>query len=207
MLDFSVPANGKLAVDKTVEHFGQLDVLVNNAGMYLPTDGRDPETFDTYRQVMTINMDATVQASLAAVEHLKKTRGNMIFVSSVGAFKPSASCYAYCMSKAAMSSFAKCLAVDLSPNIRVNIVSPGPVKTSIMERIGLDPEAVAKVTATATLQQRNGTTEEIAETIYFLASDKSSFIHGHELFIDGGYLLTPSNHTATAQFLDSVKDA
>uniref|UniRef100_A0A6G1SHT5 Granaticin polyketide synthase putative ketoacyl reductase 2 n=1 Tax=Aceria tosichella TaxID=561515 RepID=A0A6G1SHT5_9ACAR len=205
VLDFSVAENGKLAVERTIEHFGRLDVLVNNAGIFVRSNGQDPDTYDVYRQVMTINTDATVQASLAAVEHLKKTQGNMIFVSSVASTKPTAMGYAYCMSKAAMSSFAKCLAIDVSPHIRVNIVSPGPVKTPIFERVGLSEDVVSKLMANTTLQQRVGTSEEIAETIYFLASVNSSFIHGHELFIDGGYLLTQSANSAVKQILEHKK--
>lgn len=190
-----------MAVKKTVEHFGRLDVLVNNAGIFVRSPGFDPKSYDTYRQVMTINTDATVRASLAAAEHLKSTHGSMIFVSSVASIKTSDHGYAYCMSKAAMSMFAKCLAVDLAPEVRVNIVSPGPVQTPIFDRVGLSPDLVRALMDGTTLQNRIGTSEEIANTIAFLASDEASFVNGNEMFVDGGYLLKPSSQSASQQIL------
>lgn len=203
VLDFNNPDNGEVAVKKTVEHFGRLDVLVNNAGIFVKSPGYDPKSYDTYKQVMTINTDATVRASLAAVEHLKKTNGNMVFVSSVASIKTSELGYAYCMSKAAMSIFAKCMAVDLAPNVRVNIVSPGPVLTPIFDRVGLTQDLVKSLMDVTTLQNRIGTSEEIANTIGFLVSDEASFVNGHEMFVDGGYLLKPSSYSASQQILKS----
>lgn len=197
VLDFNVPENGELAVKRTIEEFHRLDVLVNNAGIFNRSDCNDPKSYDLYRQVMTINMDATVKATLAAVEHLRRARGHLIFVSSVASVKPSSKGFAYCASKAAMSSFAKCLAIDLAPEVSVNIVSPGPVKTSIFESVGLSAEVAGQVMANTTLKQRVGSIEEIAESIYFLASERSSFIHGHELFIDGGYLINTAAASQT----------
>lgn len=205
VLDFSDPYNGEVAVKKAVEHFGRLDVLVNNAGIFVKSPGYDPKSYDTYRQVMTVNTDASVRASLAAAEHLKKTNGNMVFVSSVASVKTSDLGYAYCMSKAAMSMFAKSLAVDLAPNVRVNIVSPGPVLTPIFERVGLSPELVKSLMDVTTLQNRIGTSEEIAKSIAFLVSDDASFVNGHEMFVDGGYLLKPSSHSASQQIIKRMQ--
>lgn len=156
---------------------------------------------------MDVNTDATVKASLAAVEHLRKTKGSLVFVSSVASTKPSASGYAYCMSKAAMSIFAKCLAIDLSPDIRVNVVSPGPVRTPIFERIGLTDQVVTSLMSVTTLQNRVGESEEIAAAIGFLVSSEASFITGHELVIDGGYTIKPSNFSAASQILSHKQTA
>lgn len=205
MLDFNEPENGQVAVQKTIEHFSRLDVLVNNAGIFTKTLGDDPASYDTYRQVMAINMDATVRATLAAVEELKRTKGSLLFVSSVASIKPSERGYAYCMSKASMSSFAKCLAIDLAPHVRVNIVSPGPVQTTIFERVGLSKDLAGKLMANTTLQGRIGQSEEIAEAICFLVSDKAQFINGHELFIDGGYLIKPSHQSASQQIMEAIR--
>lgn len=207
VLDFSDASNGEVAVLKTVEHFGRLDVLVNNAGIFTKTLGTDPKTYDVYKEVMNINTDATVRATLAAVEHLKKSDGNLIFVSSVASVKASEAGYAYCMSKAAMSIFAKCLAIDLAPNVRVNIVSPGPVLTPIFGRIGLNDEIVKKLMDSTTLQNRIGTSEEIASAIAYLISDEASFVNGHEMFIDGGYLLKQSFHSVSQRVIESKKAA
>ena len=206
ILDFAIATNGEVAVKKTIDHFGRLDVLVNNAGIFVRTIGDDPTTYEMYRQTLTINTDATVSATLAAVGELKKNKGQLIFVSSVASIKPSERGYAYCMSKAAMSMFAKCLAVDLAPDVRVNVVSPGPVDTTIFERVGLTSQMARQVMKSTTLQERIGEPEEIAKTIYFLISDGGSFIHGHELFIDGGYLIKPSISSASRQIISVKKD-
>lgn len=201
VLDFSKPENGEVAVKETKKHFGRLDVLVNNAGIFVRSEGNDPSSYEAYREVMTINTDATVKATLAAVDELKKNKGNLVFVSSTASIKPSEKGYAYCMSKAAMSIFAKCLAIDLAPHVRVNIVSPGPVLTPIFERVGLTPELVEMGMAFTTLQERIGKSEEIANTIAFLVSDEASFVNGHEMFVDGGYLLKPSINSASRQII------
>lgn len=205
VLDLSEPENGEVAVRKTVEHFGRLDVLVNNAGIFTKSLVQDPRSYEVYKQVMTINTDATVKASLAAVEELKKNKGNLIFVSSVASVMPSESGFAYCMSKAAMSILAKCMAIDLAPDVRVNIVSPGPVATPIFERVGLTEEIATKLMGCTTLQGRIGESKEIASSIAFLISDEAKFITGHELFIDGGYLIKPSMSTASQQIIAMKK--
>lgn len=206
MLDFNDPENGQLAVEKTVEHFGRLDILVNNAGIFTKCAVSEPNTYETYRQIMTINTDATVKASLAAVEPLKKTKGAMIFVSSVASMKPSEKGFAYCMSKASMTIFAKCLAIELAPEIKVNIVSPGPVLTPIFERVGLSMDLVPTLMNDSTLQHRVGLPEEIASAIYFLVSDGGSFINGHDLIIDGGYLLKTLPLSCSAGALKSLQN-
>lgn len=192
VLNFANPDNGEVAVKKTLEHFGRLDVLVNNAGIILKTSPNDTNSYEDYKKIFDINTNSTVRSTLAAVEHLKKTNGHLIFVSSVVSTRVHQDSYAYCMSKAAMTMFAKCLAVDLAPNVRVNIVSPGPIMTEVMQRAGIgatDPELVAQMMKTITLQERIGRSEEVASVIYFLITDGGSFINGHDLYVDGGYSL------------------
>lgn len=191
MADLNNSDNGELIVKRTVDHFGRLDVLVNNAGVYYKTHSADKSTLDLYRKIMTINVDSVVRTSMEAVPHLKRTGGNIVFVSSVASIKPAANGYAYRMSKAAVSSYAKCLAVDVAPDIRVNIVSPGPVATPAFERAGISRETLDSRTAPAILLGRVGESDEIAATIFYLASDEASFVNGAEIFVDGGYICKP----------------
>lgn len=152
-------------------------------------------------------MDATVRATLAAEQYLRESKGNLVFVSSAASVKPSANAYAYCMSKAAMSSFAKCLAIDWAPDVRINIVSPGPVGTSIFKTIGLnDIETIKRLMDCTTLQDRIGTSEEIAKAIAFLISDDASFVHGHEMFVDGGYMLKPSTFSVAKTYAKAKEE-
>lgn len=191
MADLSNSDQGIVVVRKTVDHYGRLDVLVNNVGVYYQTHAADASTLDIYRKIMTINVDSVVKATMEALPHLEKTGGNIVFVSSVASVKPGANGYAYRMSKAALSSYAKCLAVDVAPKIRVNIVSPGPVATPLFDKIGVSRETLDKKTGPATLLGRVGESDEIAATIYYLASDEASFVNGAEIFVDGGYLCKP----------------
>lgn len=181
--------NGAVVVRKSIEHFNRLDVLVNNVGIYSKTSSTDKSTFDTYRQIMTINVDSVVKTTQEAIPHIKSTKGNIVFVSSVASIKPAKDGYAYRMSKAALSSFAKCLACDLGPEIRVNIVSPGPVSTPLFTKVGMTEDELQAKIGKTTLLNRVGKTEEVANVIYFLASDEASFVHGAEWFVDGGSTL------------------
>jgi len=192
VLDFSDASNGKVAVEKTLEHFGRLDVLVNNAGTFARTIGDDAESYQSYRRVMSVNLDSTVSATLAAIDALKKTQGQVIFISSTASTKAHEKAYAYCASKAAMTMFAKCLAIDLATQVKINVVSPGPVRTEIFKTIGLSRELAGHVMAPTTLEGRTGEPEEIAEVVHFLLTPSAKFITGHELFVDGGYLLKES---------------
>lgn len=189
--DLSNPDNGELVINKTVDHFGKLDVLVNNAGVYFKTHSADKSSYELYRTTMKINCDSVIKTTMEAIPHLEKSGGNIVFVSSVASVKPSANGYAYRMTKAAISSYAKCLAVDLAPKIRVNIVSPGPVATPLFDKVGINKEALNRTTGPSILLGRVGESGEIAKAIYFLASDEATFVNGAELFVDGGYLCKP----------------
>lgn len=191
--DLSNPDNGELVVRKAIEHFGRLDVLVNNAGVFFKTHSADKHSFELYKKTMTINVDSVVKTSMEAVPHLEKTGGNIVFVSSVASIKPTANGYAYRMSKAALSSYAKCLAVDVAPKIRVNIVSPGPTATPLFDKVGVSREKLQLTSGPEILLGRVGESEEIANAIYYVSSPEASFVNGAELFIDGGYLCKPPN--------------
>jgi len=189
--DLTNSENGSLVVRKTVDHFGRLDVLVNNAGVYYKTHAADESSLELYKKTMTINVDSVVRTTMEAIPHLERTGGNIVFVSSVASIKPAANGYAYRMSKAALSSYAKCVAVDVAPKIRVNIVSPGPVATPLFDKVGISRETLEKKMGPATLLGRVGESDEIAATIFYLASDDASFVNGAEIFVDGGYLCKP----------------
>ena len=208
VLDLSEPTNGKVAVERTVEHFGRLDVLVNNAGAFMKTSGSDSmASYENYKRVMSINLDAAVCATLAAVEPLKRSgNGQVIFVSSTASVKPHENSFAYGASKAAMSMLAKCLAVDfakLEPAIRVNTVSPGPVMSDIYKSVGVPPEVACLLMGPTTLSGRIGQPREVAEAVLYLLG--AEFVSGHELFIDGGYLLKPNSMSANTQLKSHVK--
>lgn len=192
VVDLTKPTNGEVLVQKTIEHFKTLDVLVNNAGIFSRTQAADKASFDVYKRVMAVNCESVIKTTMEAIPHLEQSKGTIVFVSSVGSVKPGNDGYAYRMSKAALSSYAKCLAVDIAPKIRVNIVSPGPIATPLFENVGLNDEQMRKKMGVKTLLNRVGESEEIANTIFYLASDEASFVNGAELFVDGGYMCKPA---------------
>lgn len=178
-------------VARTVDHFGRLDVLVNNVGIWTKTHAAETGSFSTYKRTMLINCDSVVKTTLAAVAHLQKAKGSIVFTSSIASTRPSNSSYAYRMSKSAVTAFAKSLAVDVAPEIRVNIVSPGPVSTPLFQKAGIRDEDLRRNSGQKTLLGRVGESDEVAKAIFYLASEEASFVNGAELFVDGGYLCKP----------------
>lgn len=185
--DLTDSNNGQIGVQKTVAHFGKLDVLVNNASINKCSQPTDKSSFELYKKIMTINVDSVIKTSMEAVPYLIKTSGCIVFVSSVGFIKPEANNYAFRMSKAALSSYAKCLAVDVGPQIRVNIVSPGRMFSTPSPHRSADNELRGSTrTGVNKLAPQHDESEEIANTIYYLASDEASFVNGAEFYLDDG---------------------
>ncbi|KAK7090029.1 2,5-dichloro-2,5-cyclohexadiene-1,4-diol dehydrogenase LinX-like [Littorina saxatilis] len=176
-------------VTRTVDTFGQLDVLVNNAGRAVPGQLSDPG-MDSYHTQFDINLTAQVALTKLAVPHLLKVKGNIVNVSSYLGFVPLTGFGAYCMTKAALNMFTKVLALELAPEgVRVNAVNPGCCHSEIFRGFGMDNqqvEVVLESIAKINPVPRTGEPEDVARAIAFLASDKSSFITGELLVVDGG---------------------
>jgi len=127
--------------------------------------------------------------------YLEQSKGTIVNVSSVAAMKSHRSFFAYCMSKASINMFTKCLAIDLGPRgVRVNCVNPGVIDTPIFERtLGWSPKEMEDLRKECLLNyplKRPGEPYEVANAIAFFASDKSSFSTGATLEIDGGSMFT-----------------
>lgn len=167
------------------EHFGSIDVLVNNAGVCsfgLLTDVTDEE-FD---RVNGINYNGTFYCSREAVKYmLKEHKGSIVNVSSMWGICGSSCESVYSASKAAVIGLTKSLAKELGPSgIRVNCVAPGVIKTEM--NACLSDETMNELSESTPLC-RIGTPDEVAEAIYYLASDGASFITGQILSVDGGF--------------------
>lgn len=189
MADFSDPENAASVVRKTIEHYGRLDALIHCAGILLTTQVGDPNFKKAYQKMMSINMDSGVKATLAAVSALRESKGCLVFVSSIAGLKPTCNLYAYCMSKAAVAMFARSMAVELSPDVRVNTICPGVCRTALYDAIGLTKQTLPENFKTCSLQNRLGEPEEIAAGIGFVVSDDAQFMQGHNLVIDGGFMV------------------
>ncbi|XP_035658488.1 3-oxoacyl-[acyl-carrier-protein] reductase FabG-like [Branchiostoma floridae] len=183
----------KNLVDQTVQKFGRIDVLVNNAGTaHLATI----ETTDMaeYDKLMNVNVRSVVALTQLCVPHLTVTKGSIVNVSSVNGLRAIPGLLASNMSKAALDQFTRCVALELaSKQIRVNSVNLGAFPTQILKRMsGLDDEGVAQMLEhmkSLHALGRNGEVSEVARTIAFLASSDASFITGAQVPVDGGWHL------------------
>lgn len=179
----------KNIIDLTVKHYGKLDVLINNAGI-LESGSIESTSLEQYDNVFNVNVRSVYQLTALAVPHLIKTKGNIVNVSSVTGLRSFPNCLAYCMSKAALDQFTRCIALELGPKqVRVNAVNPGVVITNLHRSSGMDEEQLktffehAKETH---ILGRPGDVTEVAKSIAFLASDNATFITGATLPVDGG---------------------
>ncbi|CAG2174118.1 unnamed protein product [Oppiella nova] len=179
-------------INETIKTFGQLDVLVNNAGIYPTSDIHDKNITDEFDQVFNIDLRAVVQTTHTAVPYLEKTNGTIIDMSSCAALSPisnliisiqpkSVSYVNYCMAKAALNMLTEVLALELGPKgVRVNAVSP-----AVTEVEGMPKTLIDLMTKTAPLR-RVGEPLDIAKAVVFLASTDAQYITGENLVVDGG---------------------
>lgn len=172
-------------VKKTIAHFGKLDILINNAGIFRFCSILDPNLVETYDTMFSTNMRPVVVLTSAAAPHLVETKGNIVNVSSVLGSMHLAGYSAYCASKAAMNHFSRVAASEFAETgVRVNTVSPGPVQTPLFESSGRDIswDHLKSLTAMNKVAQP----EDIGELIAYIASDKASSITGSNYVIDCG---------------------
>jgi NAD(P)-dependent dehydrogenase (short-subunit alcohol dehydrogenase family) len=167
---------------------GRLDVLFANAGVpaVAPLGSITEEHFDKVFNINVKGLLFTVQKALP----LFTDGGSIILNASVVSSKGMEAVSVYSATKAAVRSFARCWTTELRHRkIRVNVISPGPIETSIFNKAGLTREQVDEAKAglvAAVPLGRMGTPDEVANAAVFLASDDSSYVTGIELFVDGG---------------------
>lgn len=176
-------------VNDTVQQFGQIDVLVNSAGIIM--NGTIENTsLDDWDKMFDINLRSVFLLTQKCVPHLEKTKGNIVNVSSVAGTRSFPNVLAYGVSKAAIDQFTRSVALELAPKgVRSNAVNPGVVVTNLHKRGGMaDPDYKAFLENSKKTHPigRVGEAKEVAELIYFLASDKASWITGATYEIDGG---------------------
>ena len=175
---------------EVVAKFGQIDGLVNNAGIVMAKSALDhsKEDFDKVLNVNTWSYLLT--AKRVVPEMLKRNRGSVVNIASVGAKVAIPNLAIYCASKAAVVGLTQGMAVDLAPKIRVNAICPGgtdtPMASEDFSQFASREEAMA-VRAGSQLQKRYADPLELAKPIMFVLSDDASFMTGASLSIDGGW--------------------
>ncbi|CAH0579148.1 unnamed protein product [Chrysodeixis includens] len=192
--DVTKENDAKRIVNDTIKHFGKLDILINNAGIANPASILDENAMAVFDLVMATNLRSCVYLTHLAAPHIIKTKGNIINISSVAALQVySKQSFAYNSSKAAMDHFTRSVAAELaSHGVRVNVVNPGPVKTDIIENLGMDKAQQEDVFAkmkSLTALDRVSDAEEIADLVTFLASDKAKGITGSSFVTDNGSMI------------------
>ena len=192
----AVPAPGDVAtvagceavVAQAVDRLGGLDVLVNNAGVFARASVEDTDEA-VWDYVLDANLKGTFFCSRAALPALKAAHGSIVNVASESGINGYADTSAYCASKGAVVNLTRALAIELTPEVRVNCVCPGVIETD-MARAGFaidgDEEAGLKRQRSQYPVQRIGTAEEVAMAILYLASEHAAFVNGAALAMDGG---------------------
>jgi NAD(P)-dependent dehydrogenase (short-subunit alcohol dehydrogenase family) len=174
-------------VDKTVEHFGKIDVLVCNAALnpYYGPSQDIPD--DAFQKIMDTNIGQVHKLCQMVIPQMaERGDGSVIIVSSIGGLKGTDVLGAYAISKAADMQIARNLAVEWGPkNIRVNCIAPGLIKTDFAKALWENPETYKKTVEKYPLR-RIGDPLEIAGTAIYLASAAGSFITGQTIVVDGG---------------------
>jgi NAD(P)-dependent dehydrogenase (short-subunit alcohol dehydrogenase family) len=190
--DLSEEQNARACVDLAIQRFGALDVLVNNAGIFIANAETDLYRIEDFDRTLRNNIRTAFLMTKFALPHLRKSRGNIVFTGSEAGLNGSPRFTPYGGSKGFLHAFAKGVALEQAPyGVRANCVCPGPIDTAWTR----GPDSPIEPAAQATIGNmvplgRRGTPEEIANIFAFLASDEASYVTGALWLADGG--VTPA---------------
>ena len=195
--DISVESDCINLIEKTIEHFGRIDVLVNNAGIQkeIPIE---ETTLDDWYKIIAVDLTGPFVCSREAIKHMEKQQNPpsggycIINISSVHQTIPKPHFVPYATSKAGIEMMTKTMALELAKkNIRANLVAPGAIDTDMNKTLRDNKEVLEKVLKQIPIN-RIGNPEEVANVVEFLASEKASYITGTTIYVDGGMTLYPS---------------
>ncbi|MAI62054.1 MAG: 3-oxoacyl-ACP reductase [Micavibrio sp. TMED27] len=188
--DISNPEDAANIVQQTIDSFGRLDVLVNNAAIAIFSAIEDLSLEDWNKQ-LSINTTGPFLMIKNAISHLEKSKGSIVNVSSVSGLGGDWNGFAYDATKGAVNIMTQALALDFAAKgVRVNAVAPSLTDTDMAAMVTQDPETLEKF-KTRIAMKRVGQPEEVADVIAFLASHDARFVTGTILPVDGG--LSASN--------------
>lgn len=191
VLDVSNSGDVDRAFTQAVSHFGRLDILINNAGIYSPSPALSM-TEEEWEKVIHINLKGQfLCAQRAAKEMAKNNWGRIINITSIASGQVGvgiAGAAHYSASKGGIIGMTETLAIEFAPlGITVNAIAPGAIHTPMMDSSRMDPEALAHLLARIPLK-RVGTPEEVSAAVVFLASREASYMTGATVVVDGGWL-------------------
>lgn len=176
-------------ISETIQHLGQIDALINCAGI-IKSGNIENTTLDDWDKMLNINVRSVFYIMQKCVPHLEASKGTIVNISSVTGLRAFPGVLAYCVSKAAVDQLTRCAALELAPKgIRVNAVNPGVVVSNLHKRGGMNDEDYEKFLEHAKETHplgRPGQPKEVADLVYFLASEKAGWITGVTYEVDGG---------------------
>jgi len=187
--DMTIENDRQAVVNKAVERFGGIDVLVNAAGI-IGNGSIENTSLADWDKMFDINLRSVFRMTQLSLPSIIARKGNIVNVSSVTGIRAFPNVLAYCVSKAGVDQLTHCAALELAPKgVRVNAIDPGVVVTNLHKNGGMPEENYAKFlehSKTTHPLGRVGKAEEAAELILFLASDAAGWITGASFPFDGG---------------------
>ena len=187
--DLQVTGEIKKLIDETVIRFGTIDILVSNAGILGLGSVTEVDPI-LWRETMEVNVNSVFQLMRVGIPELLKREGSsVVIIGSIAAHKGFPNHAAYCASKGAVEALARQAAVDYAPNIRVNLIQPGPVDTDLYRSSAIafpNADTILSEVPGNVPMKRVGLPDDIAKAALFLASDDASWITGTVLTVDGG---------------------
>lgn len=178
--DLRRPESAQEAVKNVLKHFRQIDLLINNAGVF-ETASMEAITAEQWDEVFAVNVRAPFLVSQTCIPALRSSHGRIINIGSLGGEKPWATHAHYCSSKAALHMLTQVMAKALAPEIAVNCVAPGMIDT----RTGEKNSALLERLAAHTPMKKNGSPQDIVSAAMYFAT-APHFITGQILTVDGG---------------------
>ncbi|CAC9435539.1 3-oxoacyl-[acyl-carrier protein] reductase (EC 1.1.1.100) [uncultured Gammaproteobacteria bacterium] len=183
-LNISNDKSVKIAIDKIINKFGRLDVLVNNAGQTYDGAFASMDA-ELYEKVISTNLIGTIKVSMTCLPYLKKSKGKIVIVSSLASISGKEGQTPYSASKGGLNGFTRILARKVGEfGVRVNAIAPGFINTEMVSSL---PESTFSHVVGSSTIKRIGEPEEVAKLIAFLVGEDSSYINASILRIDGGY--------------------
>lgn len=188
VLDVTSPKACRALAQRVEEEVGQVDLLVNNAGIIIRDNMSSPNAEANWKKTIDVNVHGTFNVTLAWLAALKATKGSIINIASIAAYAGQAASLGYSPSKGAIKMFTQSIAQELAPaGVRVNALAPGVIETPMTAATRQDPSRLESF-MTRIPMGRVGQTEDLVGPVIFLASDMSRYITGITLAVDGGFL-------------------